>query len=156
MGYLDNSGLYVKIGPETAISSTGGEYRTPAELREIELTISPTAALYPFGASFYIVNDNIFFPKSVRIQEVETYVDTAVVGAGTIDLGLIQTDRVTVTSATAFLTAYTPGAAGTKTVVTTGGLVGTTTTNVNHISLRMNTANITAGILKIRIRYYRT
>lgn len=164
MGYLDNSGLFVKIGTETAVPSTGGEYKTYAELREIELTLNLTAAAFPFGATNYIVNDNVFFPKGVRIQEVETYVETAAAGAtATLDLGLMATDRTTVTSATAFLAAVTVASlspAGTKAVVTAGStfagaLIGTTTAGVNYITLRVNTASFTTGTIKVRIRYYR-
>ena len=103
MGYLDNSGLYVKIGPETAVPSTGGEYKTYAELREIELTLNLTAAAYPFGTSV-IANDNIFLPAGVLIQEVETYVETTGAGAtATLSIGLTRTDRTTVTDATGIL-----------------------------------------------------
>ena len=156
MGYLDNSGLFIKIGPEVAVPSTGGEYKTYAELREIELSLNLTS--YAFGATNYIVNDNLFFPSGVRIQEVETVTDVATTGASaTFDLGLMRTDRTTVTNATAFLTATASGvAAGNKVVVTTGGLIGTTTANVNYITVRVNAANFTAGTVKIRIRYYRS
>src|SRR6266576_3453804 len=75
MGYLDNAGLYVKIGPETATPKVAGEYRTPGELREIELVLNLTS--YPFGATNYIVDDTTVMPAGMRIQEVETYVDTA-------------------------------------------------------------------------------
>ncbi len=155
MGYLDNAGLYVKIGPETATPKTAGEYKTYGELREIEVVLN--LASYAFGATNYIVDDTTFFPTGVRIQEVETYTDTATTGAtATFDLGLMRTDRTTVTSATAFLTAVASGvAAGNKVVTTTGGLIGTNTASVNHITVRVNTANFTAGVVRIRIRYYR-
>jgi len=165
MGYLDNSGLYIKIGPEVAVPSTGGEYKTYAELREIEFTLNLANPTYTFGATNYIINDNLFFPTGVRIQEVETVVDTAATGAtATFDLGLMRTDRTTVTSATAFLAAVTVASlatVGTKAVVSTGGtfagaLIGTTTASVNYVTLRVNTANFTAGVVKIRIRYYRS
>jgi len=164
MAYMDNSGLYVKIGPETAVPSTGGEYKTYAELREIEFTLNFTAAAFPFGATNYIINDNVFFPKSVRVQEVETYVETAGVAGTTFDLGLIATDRTTVLAQTGFLAAFplasfTP--AGAKVIATIPGtafggtLLGTTTTQTGYICLRVNTSNFTAGTIKIRIRYLR-
>lgn len=163
MGYLDNSGLYTKIGPETAVPSTGGEYKTYAELREIELTLNFTAAAFPFGTSV-IVNDNIFFPKGVRVQEVETYVETAGVAGTSFDLGLMATDRTTVLAQTGFLAAFplasfTP--AGAKVIATIPGtafggtLLGTTTSQVGYLIVRANTSNFTAGTIKIRIRYLR-
>lgn len=162
MAWLDNTGLYQKYGTEQTVTSTGGEYKTFGEFREIEVSLNLTA--YPFGATNYIVNDNIFFPSGMRIQEVELYTETAAVGAtATLDVGLIRTDRTTVTSATAFVAAATVASlatAGTKTVITAGStfagsMIGTTTANVNHITVRVNTASFTAGVIKVRIRYYR-
>src|SRR5882724_600564 len=163
MGYLDNAGLYVKIGPETATPKVAGEYKTYGELREVEVVLNLPS--YAFGATNYIVDDTTVIPAGMRIQEVETYVDTVGVGAtATFDLGLMRTDRTTVTSATAFLAAFPVGSVtpvGAKTVVTkagdpfVGALVGTTTASVNHITIRVNTANFTAGVVRVRIRYYR-
>ena len=162
MGYLDNAGLYVKIGPETATPKVAGEYRTPGELREIELVLN--LASYPFGATNYIVDDTTVMPAGMRIQEVETYVDTAATGAtATLDIGLMRTDRTTVTSATAFVAAATVASfatVGTKAIITAGStfagaLIGTTTASVNHITVRVNTASFTAGVIRVRIRYYR-
>lgn len=161
--WLDNAGLYQKYGVDQTIPGIGGEYRTNAELREIEFTVTLTAAAYPFGATNYILDDNVVLPSGVRIQEVETYVETAGAGAtATLDVGLIRTDRTTVTSANGLIAAKTVASmtAGEKAVITPGGtfagsLIGTTTTNVNHVSIRVNTASFTAGVIKIRIRYYR-
>lgn len=163
MGYLDNAGLYVKIGPEVAVPSVGGEYKTYAELREIELTLNLTAANYPFGATNYIVNDNLVLPTGVRIQEVETYVDTVAAGAtATLDVGLMRTDRTTVTSANGLIAAKTVASmvAGEKVVFSApggfgGALIGTNTSSVNYFTVRVNTASFTSGVIKIRIRYYR-
>jgi len=155
--WLDNSGLYQVYGVDQTTTSKAGEYKTFGELREIEFSVTLTAAAFPFGATNYILDDNVFFPAGVRIQEVETYTETATAGAtATFDLGLMRTDRTTVTSATAFLTGVASGvAAGSKVVTTTGGLIGTTTANVNHVTLRVNVANFTAGVVKFRIRYYK-
>lgn len=164
MAYLDIGGLNQKYGLEQTVTSTGGEYRTVAELREIELTLNLASGSYPFGATNYIVNDNVFFPAGVRIQEVELYTETAATGAtATLDIGLMRTDRTTVTSATAFVAAATVASlatVGTKTIITAGStfagaLIGTTTAAVNHITIRVNTASFTAGVVKVRIRYYR-
>lgn len=161
--WMDNGGLYQKYGIDQTTPKLGGEYRTNAELREIEFSVTLTAAAYPFGATNYILDDNVFLPTGVRIQEVETYVETAGVGAtATLDVGLIRTDRTTVTSANGLIAAKTVASmtAGEKVIVGVGStfagsLIGTTTTNINHVTIRVNTANLTAGVIKIRIRYYR-
>lgn len=163
MAQIDNTGLYQKFGIEQTVTSTGGEYREGAGIRTIELTVTLSAAAFPFGATNYIINDNVFIPAGVRIQEVETFVETAGAGAtATLDVGLIRTDRTTVTSATALVAAKTVASmtTGEKVILTpgvtfAGALIGTTTANVNHVSIRVNTANFTAGVIRLRIRYYK-
>lgn len=163
MAYMDNTGLYQKFGVEQTVNSTGGEYREGAGIRTIELTVTLSAAAYPFGATNYIINDNVFIPAGVRIQEVETYVETAGAGAtATLDLGLIRTDRTTVTSANGLIAAKTVASmtTGEKAIVVPGGtfagaLLGTTTANVNYVSIRVNTASFTSGVIRFRIRYFK-
>lgn len=161
--YTDIGGLRQKFGVEQTVSGTGGEYKTFGELREIEFTLTLNAVNFPFGATNYILDENVFMPAGVRIQEVETYVETAGAGAtATLDIGLLRTDGTTVTSANGLVIAKTVASmvAGEKVVLSSntgfgGALIGTTTANVNYVTARVNTANFTAGVIKIRIRYYR-
>ena len=161
--YTDIGGLRQKFGVEQTVSGTGGEYKTFGELREIEFTLTLNAVNFPFGATNYILDENVFMPAGVRIQEVETYVETAGAGAtATLDIGLLRTDGTTVTSANGLIIAKTVASmvAGEKVVLSSntgfgGALIGTTTANVNYVTARVNTANFTAGVIKIRIRYYR-
>src|SRR6478736_3768928 len=122
MSYLDNSGLLIKIGTEVATPSTGGEYKTFGELREIEVVLDLTKAT-AIGTP-YVVNDNIFFPKGVVVQEVEWYASVAGAGSSsTLDVGLMNTDRATEIDYNGLLAAVAVGTltAGTKTVVVKGG-----------------------------------
>lgn len=166
MGYLDNTGLYVKIGTETAVPLTGGEYRTLGELREVELTLNLASAPL-LSAGPLIVNDSLFFPKGVIVQEVETYCTTAAVGStATFDLGLMATDRATEIDFNGFIAALAQSGAPLSTVGTkntmskgstgAGALVGgTATTQVGYICMNYNVAAFTAGQIKVRIRYFR-
>lgn len=161
--WLDNAGLFQVFGVDQATTENAGEYRALGKFREVEITLALTAANFPFGATNYIPFDNVVIPAGMRIAEVETYVETAGAGAtATLDVGLIRTDRTTVTSATALVAAKTVASmtTGEKVILTpgvtfAGALIGTTTANVNHVSVRVNTANFTAGVIKITIRYYR-
>jgi len=161
--YTDIGGLRQKFGVEQTVSGTGGEYKTYGELREVEFSLTLNAANFPFGATNYILDENVFIPAGVRIQEVETYVETAGAGAtATLDIGLIRTDATTVVSATGFVAAKTVATmtTGEKVVLVpgstfAGALIGTTIANVGYVTARVNTANFTAGVIKIRIRYYR-
>lgn len=159
--WLDNAGLYQVYGVDQATTENAGEYRNNALLREIELNLTLTN--YPFGATNYVIADNVYMPAGVRIAEVATYVETAATGAtATLDIGLLRTDRTTVTSANGIIAAKTVASmtVGENVTIVPGGtfagaLLGTTTANVNYITARVNTASFTAGVIKIRIRYYR-
>lgn len=162
--YTDIGGLRQKYGVEQTTSGTGGEYRTNGRLREIEFVLTLNAVNFPFGATNYILDENVFLPAGVRLQEVETLVETAGAGAtATLDIGLLRTDATTVTSANGILAAKTVASMTTGEKATlsagsggfTGALIGTTTANVNYVTARVNTANFTAGVIRITIRYYR-
>lgn len=157
--YLNQDSLFVKIGTTKAVPNLAGEFKTYAELRTVELAIDLTT----LTSSQVIQSDQEFFPSGVRIEEVEIVTETAATsgGAPTLDIGLIQTDRSTVTSNTAFtaavaLATLTP--AGAKQVLRVGStgvgaLVGSTTAQVNHICARVNASTYTAGRIVVRIRY---
>lgn len=162
MSYVDNTGVIVKIGPEVAVPSTGGEYRTYGELREIEVKLDLTKATAI--ATPFIVNDNLFFPKGVVVQEVEWYADVAANGSSsTLDVGLISTDRSTEIDFNGLLAAVAQATmtAGTKTVVVKGGtgagalIGGSAIASSGYICMNFNTAAFTAGTLRVRIRYFR-
>lgn len=163
MAWTDNTGLYQKYGTEQTVTAAGGEYRTVAELREIEFKITlsdltSTAAVVE-GA------DNIFFPTGVVIEQVEIVVDTAAVGAtATLDIGLIRTDRTTEIDYEAFTNAMAVATltAGNKITLIKGSTsagdmvgTGTATANVGHITANYNTAAFTAGVIVVRIKYRR-
>ena len=91
-------------------------------------------------------------------------------GAPTLDLGLIRTDRSTEIDFDGFVAAATlaqlDGGIGVRRLylkeatdsipvpAVGGALLGTTTTNTGYLTLRVNTANFTAGVLKVRIGYW--
>jgi hypothetical protein len=157
--YLNSDSLFVKIGTTKAVPNLAGEFKTYGELREVELVIDLTT----LTSSQVIQSDQEFIPSGVRIEEVEIVAETAATsgGAPTLDIGLIQTDRTTVTSNTAFAAAValaTMTPAGAKQVLRigstgVGALVGSTTAQVNHICARANAATYTAGRIVVRIRY---
>lgn len=157
--FLDADSLFRKIGTTKAVPNLAGEFKNYGELRTIELAIDLTT----LTSSQVIQSDQVFFPNGVRIEEVEIVAETAATsgGAPTLDIGLIQTDRTTVTSNTAFtaavaLATLTP--AGAKQVLRVGSTgagasIGATTAQVNHICARVNASTYTAGRIVVRIRY---
>jgi len=154
--WMSPDGLYKKFGTTKTIPNTGGEYKSYGEVREIELLVN----LAGQTVTPVILNDEVFYPVGMQLQEVEVYVETVgVPGAATsINMGLIQTDRTTVISATYFLAAsviadHTPK--GKKTVYVNGAGVTVPNTVPGYITLAAVGGTYTSGVLKVRIRYYR-
>lgn len=158
--YMDNAGLYQKYGVDQATPKVGGEYKNFGQLREIELKLT----LASLTQAETIVDDTVFFPAGMIIQEVivET---TAVAATGVaIDLGMIRTDRTTEIDYDGILAAFplaSMDSAGEQTTLTkgstfAGALIGATTTNVGHITCSATTSAVfTTGIVVIKIRYYK-
>jgi hypothetical protein len=161
MAWMDNTGLYQKYGTEQTVTSTGGEYKTFGEHREIELRIDLTT----LTEAETIINDNIFFPVGCKIESVQIYTETAAATGAAIDLGFVRTDRTTEIDYDGVLAAV---ATATMTVGSTQQLIkgstgvgalitnGTALTNVGQITCSRTTATaFTAGVIKVRIRYER-
>lgn len=154
-----NNGLLRKFGPDRTIPQAGGEYRTVAELREIEVKIDLTK----LTEAETVVSDTIFFPKGMKIEQIDIFVDTAAATGVAIDLGLVKTDRTTEIDYNGFLAALATAtmAAGAKVTLAAGGtsagaLVGGTTSSVGYITCSRTTSTaFTTGSIRVRIRYSR-
>jgi len=131
--WLNPDGLYKKFGTLKTVPNTGGEYRTAGGLREIELTVT----LAGLTTSPVVQNDEVFYPIGMQLQEVETEVQTAAVGGTSLSMGLMSTDRTTVTG---------------------NGLSNTFVAAVNTVPgyiTALAAGTYSAGVLKVRIRYYK-
>lgn len=164
MAYLDNTGLYRKYGVEKTVGTKGGEYRNDGLLREIEFTIDLTT----LTETETPLSDVVFFPK-MRVQEVEVITTTAAADGTAIDVGLVQTNRTTEIDFNGLLAAF-PTAhmdlAGERIIFTsattvpasatgTGALIGTSTSAVGYVTASRTTATaFTAGVIRVKIRYY--
>jgi len=166
MGYLDNTGTYVKIGTEIATPISAGEYKTYGPLREVEFIIPDLTVLTTSDAVLKGA-DTFFFPTGVRIEEVKIITDTAATsgGSATLILGLMQTDRSTMIDATGIVNAvavasltagseqtFVKGTSGAGTKVGTGAAA---TTLPAYITAKAGTAVFTAGAVRVRVKYYR-
>ena len=154
-----NDGLLRKFGPDRTIPQAGGEYRTVAELREIEVKIDLTK----LTETETVLSDTIFFPKGMKIEQIDIFVDTAAATGTAIDVGLVKTDRTTEIDYDGFLAAFVTATmtAGAKITLAQGGtqagaLVGGTTSSVGYITASRTSATaFTAGSIRVRIRYSR-
>jgi len=163
--WLNSDGLYLKFGTTKVVPDIGGEFKTYGDLRTIELDLD-LSTLGVAGTNT-IISDQVFLPVGARIEQVELVTHIAVAGAsGTLDVGVINTDRTTIPSApgagaTAFVAAATTAAlatVGTKLVITPGStfagtFLGKTVATVGYITARSNTTAQT-GNVHIRIKYY--
>jgi len=155
--YFDGDGLLRKYGNTKTVPNYAGEYKLYGDLREVEVRIDLTL----LSATALIVSDQVFFPKSVRIEEVVLDVQTAVTGSSTLSVGLIQSDRSSVIDATAFLNAETQTNMATvgkkitydSTTTNHGTKLGVTNTTVGYITATGTGTAFTAGVVYVRIRY---
>lgn len=154
--WMSPDGLYKKFGTTKTIPNTGGEYRTLAECREIELRIDLTT----LTTSPVIQNDVEFYPIGMRLQEVEVYTETAATGGTSFSVGLVQTDRTTVISNTFFLAATVIAdhdLLGEKKVYSAGvatfGVGAATPNTVPGYITALAAGTYTAGVVKVRLRY---
>lgn len=161
MGQLDIGGLYQKFGLEQTVSQAGGEYKTYAELREIEIKVDLTTVTAT--PTVIAGTDNIFFPAGVRVEEIVIVTDTAAATGVSIDLGLVQTNRTTEIDYNGLLAAAVIAdynAIGKRTTYTqasgtAGALVtaGTLTTPAGYLTINSTATLFTAGLITIRIKY---
>lgn len=176
MGTWQNQdGLWIRLGPDEADMSSGGQFGDQIDLATIEFDLAwndfnnTTQAVPRTTDSF-----GIAIPNGARIEEVETVVRTAftvsagTVAAGVLQMGLAQNDRSTVIAAGGLLTTAATGTVlglgtvGTKVVTRVGStgagtLLGTTLSQqgvviVNNTTHGTNSYN--AGLLRVRIRYF--
>lgn len=161
--YYDNTGLYRVYGPDKATASKAGEYRTYGDLREINFKIDLTT-VSSSSAAPTILDDNCVVPKGARIHQINVIGETAATssGNGTIDIGLVNTDRTTELDYNGLVAAMVKGSVDSTgennalNVNSTyaGALIGTTTTATGNLTANTNTAVYQTGVLRCRLFYY--
>lgn len=167
MSWLNNDGLYVKLGKEEGASAKGGEYpvRGPLKCVEVKIDLVADAAATTAAIVGSVTGTaGILIPGGVRIEEVEVVVETAATsgGAATLDVGFVDTDHSTVLDDDGLIAALaltSIDAAGEKTVLRVGStgagaMIGTTLSSPGYISVAYNTAVYTAGKVVVRVYYY--
>jgi hypothetical protein len=159
--WKDNDGLYHKYGPDKATPKKAGEYVTTGNFREVQLRIDLTA----LTEAETIVDDTVFIPAGMRIQEVVIDTITAATDGTAIDLGLIKTDRSTQVDYDGILAAFpiaSMNAAGERAIIVDnstydGAYVGAK--NVDFTSYitcsRTDSTSFGAGLINVIIRMYR-
>lgn len=180
--YWHNSDqLLVKFGRQegTVGGITGigfcSEYEVPGESgrRCTEVVLNTMTAIPSSAASGAgIVSDTVTIPNGARIEAVEVIAFTAVDSAAdntVINLGLVDQDRSTEIDYNGLLAAipqasmdpagethyYDSVADAYGGTYYGGALIGTTLTNTGYLSVDYDTAVPTAGIVKIRVYWFK-
>lgn len=154
--WLNNDGLFLQFGTDKAIPEVGGDYKSYGELRETELLIDLTT----LTASAVIQSNTTFFPAGMMIEQVEVVADTAAVGGTSFSVGLVNVDRTTALSTTAFVAGMllaTVDTLGEKTILTkgstgAGAYMGTVSAASGYITA-LAAGTFSAGKVRVRIKY---
>jgi len=155
--WLNNDGLYLKYGPAKTVPTSGGDYLSYGETREMEFTLdlNTLTAAVPL-----IINDITFIGASMFIEQVEVDTEIGAVGGTTLSVGTIGMDRTSTPVNTAFVNALAIASfttAGQKVVLTTGvtgagTAIGTVVLGPLYITATA-AGTFTAGRVKVRIKY---
>jgi len=164
--WQNSDGLGVKFGRDEAASqdttkNPSGEVKAFGGVRIAEFTLDLTD-LTTSGQT--ILWDTATFPKNARIEEVEVEVVTGATsgGSATLDIGLVRYDRTTeidfdgLVAAAAKATIDTAGKRLNLINGSTaaGALIGTTTANPGFAVAKAGTAVFTAGVLRVRVKWF--
>lgn len=162
--WLNNDGLLWKYGTAEATKQITGEYNVLGPRHMVEVTVDLDSLPTVASGDEQIQSDSVTIPNGAFIEEVEVLVTEETAGTNAnLDLGLVDQDRSTEIDFNGLLAAADAFNGGTDlgtitryTVGTTevGALVGTKLTNTGLITASAETADFTAGVLKVRVFYY--
>src|SRR5687767_10485997 len=100
--WTNADGITQIFGPDKATVKKAGEYVTTGAIRTVELLIN----LADLTETEAVMDNTVFIPDGVRIQEVEIITETAAATGTAIDLGMIAMDRSTEVDYNGFLAAF--------------------------------------------------
>lgn len=153
---INNDGLEQLYGTARADRALIGEYRNdgPSHITEITFTFSDLPAV---ASNSVLIADDYTLPAGAFIEHVEIWCPVDVTSGGTLNVGMIDTDRTSNADVDAFVVAATAAE------LTTGGLdvsgwVGALVNDVLPrdvlLTWEQDTAAATTGEGVIRIKWY--
>jgi hypothetical protein len=160
MGTWTNSdGLRVLFGTDEAVTGKAGEYCTDGAERVVEVSIAVT----PLTTSAVRQDEFVTLPAGAFITKVELVTLVAVTssGSGVLNVGLQRLDRTTELDYDGLIAALPVAsfnAAGetvslTEGVTYHGALIGTELAYPGYLTADYDTADFTAGTVRVRISY---
>lgn len=157
-------GLVVLYGTREATSAVAGEYLSVGPRRHVEVTIELASLPTVASGNVQIQDPTVTIPNGAFIEQVDVIVTKETTGTNAnLDLGLVDQDCTTEIDFNGLLAAADDFNSGTDLgrftqfnlgTTEVGALVGTKLTNTGLIVANAETADWTAGVLKVRIYYY--
>jgi hypothetical protein len=164
----NNDGLVQIYGTSEATVTRGGEFHSGPHSKVVEIIVALASLPTVASGDKQILAENVLLPNGAFVEQVETFVLKETAGAtANFNLGLVDQDRSTEIDFDGLLAAADIFNGGTDlgsvtryekldgTVTTEGGaLIGTRLTNTGYLVGYADTADFTAGVLRIRIKLY--
>lgn len=161
--WLNTDGLYVKYGTDEATVNKAGTFGTMADGHQIVTDVVIT--LTGLGTAAAIQSDSAVLPSGAFIEKVEVITETLATSGGSavLNVGLIRLDRSTeldYDGLVAALALTAIDAAGETTSLVEGGtshgaLIGTALAYPGLITADYDTAAYTAGVVRVKIYWYK-
>lgn len=161
--WLNSDGLYIKYGTREGEAHRGGQEVRGGPLEVLEFTLDATTLAALATASEKIVSDTAVLPKGAFVQQIDVIVVTATAGTNAnLDMGWVDLDRSSNADEDILLDAadaWHEATAGTVTEYVLGtteaGLgFGAPTATAKLITFGADTAQFTAGELRVRLYYF--
>jgi hypothetical protein len=158
------NGQFQKYGTSLARATRVGEYMDTSSGRHcVEATIALASLPTVSSTNVQIIDDSVTIPNGAFIEEITVLVTKETAGStANFNLGLVDQDRSTEIDFDGFLAAADAFNGGTDLGTLTqyivgtteaGALIGTKITNTGLLVAWADTADFTAGVIKVRIFY---
>lgn len=159
--WKNNDGLSVFFGRDEGSSDASGEYNTLGPQRMVEVVIDLDSLPTQAGGNVQIQSDTVTLPAGAIIEKLEIICTEETTGTNAnLDIGLVRLDRSTELDYNGLLAAGDDFNGGTdlgsvytyvKGTTDAGALVGTKLAYTGYITANAETADWTAGVIKVRV-----
>ncbi len=161
--WLNDDGLSVFFGRSEGAVSITGELNTLGPVHCVSVTIDLDSLPTVASGDEQLQDDTLVIPQGALIEKVEILVTEETAGTNAnLDIGLVKLDRSTELDFNGILTAGDDFNGGTdlgalytyvKGTTDAGALVGAVTAFPGLITASAETADFTAGVIKVRVYY---
>lgn len=163
--WTNSDGLVTWFGTDEAVETRGGEFEMDGGEHVTEVLVNLAALPTAASGNEQIVAENVTIPNGAFIRMVSVFVvkEPTTSGSPNLDFGLVDQDRTTELDFNGLLAAADAFETGTdlgtyleyvKGTTEAGALIGTRLTNTGILTCSADTADWTAGVLRLRVHWY--